>query len=300
MSLVRRFLRCARRPLSLALAAAVVASATVACQAVKDAVPNEGTFGRLVHGAADAGQLIADMQITAEQEKEIGRGVSAQLIATYGLSSDAALTEYVTLIGSVVASAAGDPDREYHFAVLDTTSVNAFSTPGGFVFLTKGSVLAASSEAEIAGLLGHEIAHVMAGHGIAAVKHGILVRGLSNVAQSAGQFTLDEKTMGPVVDIASDAVLKKRDRGDEIESDARGAEIAADAGYNPNGMRRFLERLADLGRRNDSSVEHLFATHPSAADRIEELDAAMAERGLERDDPRPWLEDRFRARVRRS
>lgn len=282
-----------------ALAAAAVAL-VAACQAVKDAVPNEGTLGRIVHGAADAGQLMADLQITEEQEMEIGRGVAAQLIATYGLCEDPALTEYVELVGAVVASASDDPERAYRFAILDTTAVNAFSTPGGFVFLTKGAVLAASSEAEIAALLGHEIAHVALGHGISAVKSGIVVRGLGNVAQSAGGFRLDESTMGPVVDIASDAVLKKRDRGDEIESDALGAEYAAAAGYNPNGMRRFLERLEELGKRSDASVEHLFATHPSPADRIEELDAAMAERGFAKNDPRPWLEDRFRARVRRS
>ena len=289
-----------RRRIAFGLALAALAATVAACQAVKDVVPNEGTLGRIVHGAADAGQLIADMQITPEQEAEIGRGVSAQLIATYGLCEDKALTEYVELVGTVVASASDDPERPFHFAILDTTAVNAFSTPGGFVFLTKGMLLAASSEAEIAGLLGHEIAHVTLGHGIAAVKNGILVRGLGNVAQSAGQFKLDETTMGPVVDIASDAVLKKRDRGDEIEADALGAKYAAAAGYAAGGVRRFLQRLEELGRKQDSSVEHMFATHPSPADRIEELDAAMAEAGLSKDGPGAWLEDRFRARTGRS
>src|SRR5262249_3116496 len=113
-----------------ALSCAALLALGASCQTIKNAMPSDTTSGRAVRAGADVGQAWSDTQISEEDQKEIGRGVAGQLIATYGLCADEGLTHYVELVGNVVASASDRPDSEFHFGVLDTMDVNAFSTPG--------------------------------------------------------------------------------------------------------------------------------------------------------------------------
>src|SRR5437899_5261551 len=101
---------------------------------------------------------------TAEQEEQIGEATAAKLIHTFGLYEEPKLVRYVNLVGNTVAKQAPRGDVQYHFGVLDTMSVNALALPGGFVFVTKGALASLNDEAQLAGVLGHEVAHVDGRH----------------------------------------------------------------------------------------------------------------------------------------
>src|SRR5512134_2022242 len=133
------------------------------------AAPAEGQFGALGK-ALETGLKVKDLQITDEQEQEIGRLVSDKIRQRYGVVQDQAVHRYVSLVGAAVASPTSRPLSYWHFVVLDTDGVNAFAAPGGFVHITRGALALLRDEAELAGVLGHEIVHVTEQHTMKAIK----------------------------------------------------------------------------------------------------------------------------------
>jgi predicted Zn-dependent protease len=286
--------RSARLALAFGTMAAALAVA-IGCEAIKENVP-------YARQASEALGLLSKTSLTPEDEREIGRGVSANLLSQYPLYDDAGMTRYVTLVGAVVASQSDQPDWNYRFGIIDTPEVNAFSTPGGFIYITKGTLAQCKSEAELAGVLGHEIAHVALRHGAKAVegenlkKFGILVG--STAAEAASGYKMTDTAFTGIVDELTDGMLlRPRDRDQEIEADRIGERYAAAAGYYPFGLRDFLVRLRDRARPDDSAFKTFLATHPQPADRVTQIEGAIRSDGL-RDGGEPRLPDRFRKYVR--
>ena len=124
-------------------------------------------------GARMARALTRDF--TVEEEVALGRVVAARVLATYPLADDDKLQKYVTLVGKTVALQSSRPDLDWHFAVIETDMVNAFSCPGGYVFITTGAMAQIGSEAELAVVLGHEIAHATEKHILKEIKRAIKV-----------------------------------------------------------------------------------------------------------------------------
>jgi len=184
----------------------------------------------------------------------------------YGVVQNPDVHRYVALVGTAVAHAAGKPDVPWQFIVLDTDAVNAFATPGGFVHITRGALALIHDEAELAGVLGHELIHVTEKHTIRAIQKNKSI-----------QIGTDEKLSGnaallnKVVDnVYLDLVEKGFGRGEEHESDEKGVIAANKVGYAPQGLHRFLTRLQD---RNKASKEKrgLFASHPEMTERLDRL-----------------------------
>ena len=207
------------------------------------------------------------------QEVEVGRSVAAAVGARYKLLRDAALTKYVAMVGNTVASASDRPDLRYYFAVLDTPQPEALAAPGGFVFISKGALDLMRDEAALAGVLGHEVGHIALKHHNATIKaqrtkalamFGANI-GLSFVPGPAGMFT---PVMSLVADGIAEGVLKGHSRGEEMESDRVGFQYAARAGYDPAGLREFLETLS--AKKTDAGVAKFFSTHPGIDDRLQE------------------------------
>jgi predicted Zn-dependent protease len=244
------------------------------------ATPAFAQFGALnkVLDTAQKAKKLADIKITAEEEHQIGQQVSDRIVEEFGVYQDAAVTKYVTLVGSVMAQVSPRPDLNWQFVVLDTDGVNAFAAPGGFVHITKGLLGLIKNEAELAGVLGHEIIHVTEKHTVNAIQKGDSVKLASDEVSATGGLT--QNLVSRVADKVYDDVLNNTfSRGDENEADSKGVELANKVGYAPAGLSSVLGKLAD---RNKEAQEPngLFASHPVIKDRIASLTRVIRERKL--------------------
>jgi predicted Zn-dependent protease len=221
---------------------------------------------KIVKGAKVAKE--ANREFTEDEEANIGRVVAARVLATYPLLKDDDLQTYVTLVGNTVAAYSSRPTLEWHFAVIDTPIVNAFSTPGGFVFVTSGTLKDIHSEAELAALLGHEIAHVTQKHILREIKRGNVISAGADLAQSATNGSaLTDEFGRKVGQIAYDKLFNTGlGRADENEADRIGVQLADAAGYRAAAFVDFLETLHKL--EGSSELKQLTKTHPSPSDRI--------------------------------
>jgi predicted Zn-dependent protease len=213
------------------------------------------------------------------QEIELGRAVTANVGSRYKLLRDPALTRYVAQVGNVVAARSERPDLRYYFAVLDAPEVNAFAAPGGYVFITRGSLTLMRDEAMLAGVLGHEVAHVALRHGVEAIKaqkrKDLAVLGLQQGLRftSAAPFTQAISLAADTV--AEQIVLKGFSRAEEEEADRAGFQYARAAGYDPAGLRDFLAALVQRGA-GDTRTATFFSTHPGTEDRMKEQEKLLA------------------------
>ena len=134
-----------------------------------------GNLGEITKRAGQAQQL-AELNISEKEERDLGDRVSATVRAEFGVVQDAALTKYVSLVGNVLAKASSRPDLKWEFIVLDTAGVNAFAAPGGLVHITKGALGLLKTESELAGVLGHEIAHITKKHTVNSIKRSKITK----------------------------------------------------------------------------------------------------------------------------
>ena len=257
---------------SLGLAAAFVATLGTG--------PAVAQFGRLNDLANKAAKVkkIADLKVTDAEERQIGQAVSDRIVETFGVYQDVAVTKYVTLVGAVLAQSSSRPGLDWQFVVLDTEGVNAFAAPGGFIHITKGLLGLMKNEAELAGVLAHEVTHVTEKHTVNAMQKGDTVKVASDEIGSSGGMT-----QGLIARLAeqaySDILNNKFSRDDEGEADDTGVQLANKVGYAPNGLATALTKLAD---RNKATQEPngLFASHPQIKDRLAKIDGLIKEKKL--------------------
>jgi len=226
-----------------------------------------GGLGKAIRKGGEAKQKVdkvRDLVITEADERKIGEKVSDLVRVEFGVFQDEAVTKYVTLVGTTMTQASSRPDLKWEFIVLDTEGVNAFASPGGLVHITKGALGLIKSEAELAGVLAHEIAHITKKHTVNAIKKN---KGIELTAEMApGSNELYEGLANAVYD---NIVEKGFDRGDEEDADKEGIRMANKAGYNPNGLGAFLTKLADRNREQTDERNGLFASHPETKGRID-------------------------------
>jgi predicted Zn-dependent protease len=237
-------------------------------------------------------------EVTSEQEYYVGRSVATNILAKHEykyLDQEAlaagkldGVTAYVNNVGQLLAAAAtvtrkdGDrpaPVAGWRFVVVESDLINAFAAPGGYVFVTTASLKAAKNEDELAGILAHEIAHVLRGHALGNIKQSRYAGIGSDVLAAAGTATLSPQQveqlnglMEGIIEDTMDAIfVKGYSRDTEFEADERAVEILVAAGYDPNGLVSFLETLT---KTQDTGGGGVTATHPKASDRIEKVKAA--------------------------
>ncbi len=204
-----------------------------------------------------------DLIITESEEQQIGSEVSLRLRLRFGVVQDAPLHRYVSSVGLLLAKEGSRPSLPWRFIVLDTDGVNAFASPGGYIHVTKGALALLHNEAELAGVLGHEIIHVTEKHTINAIRKNKAVQ-LGAEKAGGGKGALIKAMTGKVYEMVLENSF---DRGDENEADEKGVQLASKTGYAPAGLADFLVRLA---ARNRSQTERngLFASHPETQERI--------------------------------
>ena len=232
--------------------------------------PAWAQLGQLQKGL-DQAKKLQGLKVTEQEEQEIGADVSQRLRLRYGVVQDPAVTRYVTLVGTVIAQAGSRPDLPWRFIVLDTDAVNAFAAPGGYVHITRGALGLIKDEAELAGVLGHEIAHVTEKHTIKAIQKSNAVKLATNETLSGNKALLKQ-----VADRTYASILENAfDRDDEMDADKVGVAAANKVGYAPIGLADFLQRLADRNA-GVTTKRGLFASHPDIEARIARIKKEIA------------------------
>jgi predicted Zn-dependent protease len=252
---------------SLALLAALPLAAGAAAE-------GQGFRGR----ASDATSQVEDPTYEAIRDEVLfGREVAARILGRHARVPNFTLQRYVNLVGRHLAQFSARPELEFRFAVIESDAVNAYSTPGGYVFITTGALAALHDEAELAAVLAHEIAHVSERHIVHELRIGTtgesveqtLVRLLSSPGETG------RTTFLLAVDEALNILFERGFRKEEeLAADRLATLLLANAGYDPLALRRFMARM-------QGSAAQPSRTHPPSPDRLAALDALIAAQRLE-------------------
>ncbi|HEX5128384.1 MAG TPA: M48 family metalloprotease [Usitatibacter sp.] len=240
-------------------------------------------IGRIINKTIDTTRKFqeANKEFTPEQEIELGNGITAGILGAVKLDSNANLQRYVNRVGRWVAMHSARADLPWQFGVIDGDSINAFAMPGGRVLVSVGLVKRLGSEAELAAVLAHEIAHVVLKHQLTAIQSSLNSDAWAGIGKDiAGEaigrrggdaFGLKSAAANMGVDAVKNGVfLRPLDRGMEYEADRLGVVLAARAGYDPYGLASVMQMLAQ--QKGDGSGADIFSTHPSPTDRLGELE----------------------------
>jgi len=214
-----------------------------------------------------------------ETEIKFGRDLAARILGNYHILENDKINYYINLIGKAVSLHGRRAEIRYYFAVLDTNEINAFAVPGGYVFITKGLLKEIENEAQLAAVLGHEIAHIESRHVIKELK----IRGDKNSAASGLAALIGGSTgsfkgaFTQMLDNAADILFK---RGylikDEIEADRLGILMASVAGYDPSALKILLNKVKHF----ESGSKAQASDHPFYNVRIDEINNTLKANGL--------------------
>ncbi len=207
------------------------------------------------------------MLVSEEEEVKLGRQTDAGVIREYGLYENQRLTGYVDEMGQRLGKLSHRPDLEWHFKILDASVVNAFAAPGGYVYFTRGILAALNSEAELAGVMGHEIGHVTARHSAQQISKAQMAQ-FGLVGLDIGLSVLGIPGLSSLAQLGVGVLFLKFSRDNEREADSLGVEYATKAGYDASRMADFFETLHRMDEKTDrSGLPSWFSTHPSPEDR---------------------------------
>jgi predicted Zn-dependent protease len=226
------------------------------------------------------------------EEQQLGAGVSTRIRARYGVVQSEPVHRYVTLVGMVLAQASSRPGLTWTFIVLDTDAVNAFAAPGGYVHITRGALALIRDEAELAGVLSHELVHITEKHTIGAIQKGKLVQMSADETVAGNSGLFDRST-----DAATDVVLQGFGRGEEIESDRDGVALANKRGVCAAGARRVPDASQRAAQGRDGEARPV---RVASRDEGTARSHRQADRGRRRCRPRPPSPRATRARSRSS
>ena len=222
----------------------------------------------------DIGKDVADATKGMDEKDEIavGREIAGRMLGAAPLVADPELQAYVNRVGRWVASQTERPDLPWHFGVIDTASINAFAAPGGYVLITRGLYEILDSEAQLAGVLGHEIGHIVQRHHITVMQKSAAISAGARVAQGNRNQLVNN-----LIGTGAEVMARGLDKGAEFEADQIGIVLAARAGYSPFGLIDVLHKLSARAG-DDASLALLFKTHPHPGERLSQLGEAIAPR----------------------
>ena len=204
--------------------------------------------------------------LSLEEEIAIGDAVSVAIVARYGgVWRDAAATRRVNLIGRILARYATRQDLDWRFGLLNSDAINAFSAPGGRIFITRGLYQILPNDDELAGVLAHEIIHIDQRHAVNSIARNELLGGFSGLlADNSGAFA----QFAQVVDAVADEILVTGyDPDTEFDADAGGHDLADTTGFAPGGLRAALVLISTI----NAQQQEVLSTHPPIAERLQRL-----------------------------
>lgn len=207
------------------------------------------------------------MLLSETDEMNLGRETDVRIIQEYGLHEDPKLTAYLNDLCQRLGKISHRPNLTYHFKILDASVVNAFAVPGGYVYFTRGILATVNSEAELAGLIGHEIGHITARHSAKQISKAQLAQlGLGVGAVLTESIPI----LSGLAQVGVGMLFLRFSRDNEREADNLGVEYSSKAGYDANQMADFFETLERMNASSDrSGLPGWFSTHPSPENRVQ-------------------------------
>jgi predicted Zn-dependent protease len=214
------------------------------------------------------------MLLSESDEIKLGQETDLQVIREYGVYEDKKLTAYLNGICQRLGTVSHRPHLTYHFKIVDSPVVNAFAVPGGYVYFTRGILAALNSEAELAGVMGHEIGHITARHSA----HQYSRAQLAQIGLGVGSVFVDSSVLTGLAQLGVGMLFLRFSRDNERQADDLGVEYSTKAGYDASQMANFFETLERMNPGSDrSGLPGWFYTHPNPADRVQ----AVTERARE-------------------
>ena len=215
--------------------------------------------------------------LNEDEEAELGRNSHKQVMKAYSSYNDPELLKYVTYLGEKLATVSHRNELIYHFSVLDSPQVNAFAIPGGYIYVTRGMLAYLGSEAELCGVLGHELGHITARHGVKQYSKNQV----TNIFTTVVSILVGNRSIANLSQLATAAILRGFGREAELEADRVGAEYIAKVGYDPDALKNvigvlknqeeFDKVLAKEEDREPYAYHGVFATHPDNDKRLQEV-----------------------------
>lgn len=222
-------------------------------------------------------------RITDEEEVDIGREVAAEVEAEFGIYQDAAQLDRVAEIAQAIIPNVDRPHMPYTFTLLDTDEINAFAVPGGFIYITRGMLEFVHDDDELAGVIGHEIAHIARRHGSNRLEALALAAatGRALLQQDSRLEDIYETEEGTfATEMATMLLLNGWSRDNEFEADEYGTIYMAQAGYDPQAVNSLFRRMESTFAEEDDILSRLLTTHPPFADRVEWIEIVIIENEL--------------------
>jgi predicted Zn-dependent protease len=207
----------------------------------------------------------ATTSLDEPEEIAVGREVAGRTLGAAPLVADPELQAYVNRVGRWIAMQTERPDLPWRFGVLDTASVNAFAAPGGYVLVTRGLYEMLDTESQLAGVLAHEIGHIVQRHHIKVMQQSALVSAGARAAQRDRNLLVNN-----LIGTGAEVLARGLDKDAEFEADRIGIVLAARAGYSPYGLVEVLHLLAGRSA-DDATLALLFKTHPAPGERLTQL-----------------------------
>jgi len=205
------------------------------------------------------------MLMSTADEIRIGRQSDREIVRAYGLYEDEKLQGYVAEVGQKLAKVSHRPDLPFTFRILDSPVVNAFAIPGGFVYVTRGILGYINSEAELAGVLGHEIGHITARHSARRyTKAQLAALGLEVGKMVSERF----RRYAGLAEVGVGLLFLKFSRDDERQADELGVEYSSKGGYDATHMSKFFVTLSRMHGGGGGALPEWFSTHPDPGDRV--------------------------------
>lgn len=255
--------------------------------ALVDPVPRRSRGARRVEAraftaavAAGSILLLAGCSMDSTEERRLGAEAAAEIERRVRVVDDAAATRALTTIGNAIVQAGGPVAYPYTFRIVRDSSVNAFALPGGFVYVHTGLLRNVRDVAELAGVLGHEVAHARLSHG---ARQARTQQGLSAAVTVVCLFTglCDSGVSQVAINLGANALTAKFSRTDELQADSAGIVYTTRAGVDPRGMVRFFARLREESGHMPAYLEWV-STHPMEGTRIEQAERLIGPAGPQR------------------
>jgi predicted Zn-dependent protease len=248
-------------------------AALAALLALVAAAPAHAQFNFNLNRLLDVGKNVRQAAggIDEKEEIELGRDMAARLLGAAPLVASEGLQRYVNNVGRWLASQTERPELPWRFGVLEAPQLNAFATPGGHIFITRGLVERMRNEAELAGVLAHEIAHVLKKHHLKAIQKTAQLELANTAITTFSRQDSRAQRRDKLLSAGSELFARGLDKSDELEADRLGVVIAARAGYDAYGLPAVLQTLQAMNPA-DSGLALMFKTHPAPAERLDALE----------------------------
>ena len=239
-----------------------------------------------------ASALFAACDVSVSEEDELGDQYAKAVASEVTIVDDSAATTWLATLGARLTSVADTENRDWHFYLVDDSTVNAFAIPGGHIFVHRGLIEHAGSYSELAGVIGHEVAHVTLRHSVdqmrSRTRTGILVTvfcAIVNVCSSTAAQV--------AIDVGGQALFAKYSRDDEAQADSAAVGYLVAAGINPRGIPKMFSRMAALRQSDPTALDAWFGSHPLEESRTARTNALISTIGSSRLESLPSDDPRF-------